>query len=245
MESWRKEFYGSDYGSEYLMHYRTKGSRNGISRTEGYRAIGSLAKGISTVSSNRPNSRKTTVSGQASGGLGRKGSVPLGETAGNFKPTGPNGLNESYAANRPTTPPAGKTAEEPKPNGLTTEEAEKLENKPAPKPMKKKDDRVIFDRLASQQPSVYDREKVQQQATENAINKIKNESIGSVLKDYAGIVGDITKLMAKGTLSGYASMLAGGSTLAKNLEKSVNDDAKKVEYRIGTRIAKNRIRKGK
>ncbi len=245
MESWRKEFYGSDYGSEYLMHYRTKGSRNGISRTEGYRAVGSLAKGISTVSSNRPNSRKTTVSGQATGGLGRKGSVPLGETAGNFKPTGPNGLNESYAANRPTTPPSGKIAEEPKPNGLTTEQAEALENKPAPKPMKKKDDRVIFDRLASQQPSVYDREKVQQQATENAINKIKNEPIASVLTDYAGIVGDITKLMAKGTLAGYASMLPGHNDAARIIGESVQNDARKLGYRIGTRIVKNRIRKGR
>lgn len=43
MESWREEFYASDYGSEYLMHYRTKGSKNGISRTEGYKAIGQLA----------------------------------------------------------------------------------------------------------------------------------------------------------------------------------------------------------
>lgn len=44
MESWRKEFYASDYGSQYLMHYRTKGSKNGISHTPGYKAIGEIAQ---------------------------------------------------------------------------------------------------------------------------------------------------------------------------------------------------------
>lgn len=309
MESWRKEFYGSDYGSQYLMHYRTRGSRNGISRTEGYKAIGQLAGKVSndyerekaynsrqnvypssasvsrpatnarststaapaqktgnvssdylrelasnsrqnvystsTSTNNRPNGRKINVTGQATGGFGRKGSVPLGETAGNFKPTGPNGLNESYAANRPTTPPSGKTAEEPKPNGLTTEEAEKLENKPAPKPMKKADKSYLLEERNKDFEERSDPARLRKLAAQRTIDEIKNEPVSSIAKDYAGIVGDVMKLMAKVTLSGYASMLAYGSNTAKNLEKSVDNDAQKLGYRIGTRIAKNRIRKGR
>lgn len=49
MESWREEFYASDYGSTYLMHGRTYGSRNGISNTKGYKAIGRLAQKIQDV----------------------------------------------------------------------------------------------------------------------------------------------------------------------------------------------------
>lgn len=308
MESWRKEFYGSDYGSEYLMHYRTKGSRNGISRTEGYKAIGQLAGKVSndyerekaynsrqnvystsasvsrpitnvrststtipaqktgnvssdylrelasnsrqnvystsTSTNNRPNSRKTNVTGQATGGLGRKGSVPLGETAGNFKPTGPNGLNESYAANRPTTPPSGKTTEEPKPNGLTTEQAEALENKPAQKPMKKVDKSYLLEDRTREYEERSDPARLRKLAAQRTIDEIKNEPVSSIAKDYAGIIGDAMKIVAKINAYGYVSTFTGsGSKASKKLEKSVLDDSAKLGYRIGTRYAKNQIRK--
>lgn len=312
MESWRKEFYGSDYGSEYLMHYRTKGSRNGISRTEGYKAIGQLAGKVSndyerekaynsrqnvystsasvsrpttnvrststtipaqktgnvssdylrelasnsrknvystsTSTNNRPNSRKTNVTGQATGGLGRKGSVPLGETAGNFKPTGPNGLKESYAANRPTIPPSGKTTEEPKPNGLTTEQAEALENKPAkkdPVPYKKAPNKVeLLEDRTKEYEERSDPERLRKLAAQRTINEIKNEPVASIAKDYAGIIGDAMKIVAKINAYGYVSTFTGsGSKVSKKLEKSVLDDSAKLGYRIGTRYAKNQIRK--
>lgn len=133
MESWRKEFYGSDYGSQYLSHGRHKisegGARNGETNFPWrYKPIGNLPEYLkekqslsltkTSTTANRPVSREREVAPNTTGTVGRRGSpLPLGETAGNFKPTGPNGLNESYAANRPTTPPAGKTAEEPQPNG--------------------------------------------------------------------------------------------------------------------------------
>lgn len=261
VESWRNEFYGSDYGSQYLMHYRTKGSKNGVSRTEGYRAIGQLAKGLipiatkTSTTTKRPVGRERDVDPNTTATVGRRGEpLPLGTTAGEFT-IGKDGLYESYAKNRPTTPPAGKTAEEPEPNGLTTEQAAKLkeqseqkaaaEKKPAPSPLKKPVKEALLEERDRDLKERADQERLKKLAAQRAIDAIKNEKIGSVLKDYAGIVGDMMKLMAKGTLSGYASMLAGGSATAKNLEKSVQSDAQKLGYRIGTRIAKNKIRRGK
>ena len=260
LESWRNEFYGSDYGSQYLMHYRTKGSRNGVSRTEGYRAIGQLAKGLipvatkTSTTAKRPVGRERDAAPNTTGTVGRRGEpLPLGTTAGEFT-IGKDGLYESYAKNRPTTPPEGKTAEEPEPNGLTTEQAAKLkeeseqkaaEKKPAPSPMKKPVKEALLEERDRDLKERADQERLKKLAAQRAIDAIKNEKIGSVLKDYAGIVGDVMKIMAKGTLAGYASMLPGQNDAARIIGESVQKDAEKLGVRIGTRIAKNKIRRGK
>lgn len=260
VESWRNEFYGSDYGSQYLMHYRTKGSKNGVSRTEGYRAVGQLAKGLipiatkTSTTTKRPVSRERDIDPNATATVGRRGEpLPLGTTAGEFT-IGKDGLYESYAKDRPTTPPEGKTAEEPEPNGLTTEQAAKLkeqseqkaaEKKPAPSPLKKPVKEALLEERDRDLKERADQERLKKLAAQRAIDAIKNEKIGSVLKDYAGIVGDVMKLMAKGTLAGYASMLPGHNDAARIIGESVQKDAEKLGYRIGTRMVKNKIRRGK
>lgn len=45
MESWKREFYATDEGKNYLKHGRTYGSKNGVSTTPGYKAVGELAQG--------------------------------------------------------------------------------------------------------------------------------------------------------------------------------------------------------
>lgn len=45
MESWKREFYATDEGKNYLKHGRTVGSKNGVSTTPGYKAVGELAQG--------------------------------------------------------------------------------------------------------------------------------------------------------------------------------------------------------
>lgn len=270
VESWRNEFYGSDYGSQYLSHGRRKisegGARNGETNFPWrYKPTGHLPGYLKEKSSssftktsttaNRPVSRERDVDPNTTATVGRRGEpLPLGTTAGEFT-IGKDGLYESYAKNRPTTPPEGKTAEEPEPNGLTTEQAAKLkeqseqksaaEKKPAPSPLKKPVKEALLEERDRDLKERADQERLKKLAAQRAIDAIKNEKIGSVLKDYAGIVGDMMKLMAKGTLAGYASMLPGKNDAARVIGESVQKDAQKLGYRIGTRIAKNKIRRGK
>lgn len=266
MESWREELYASDYGSQYLMHYRTKGSKNGISRTAGYRAIGQLAG-----RERDPSGQSASVSRRGKEGLSSM--EPVSEAA--------TGLN------RPTKVPAGKTSEEPKPNGWPevpagqevdlekrkneglldddgveepngwpevpageevdlekrkAEQAALAKKKQAQSEMKKIDKVAMLDKQAKE-AEASNPELIAKKAAERAIEQIKNESFESILKDYASIAGDIGKLLLKYSALNLATAYGGDTIVTEKIYDSMTKDAKSLGRKIGTRKAKNQIRR--
>ena len=331
MESWREELYASDYGSQYLMHYRTKGSKNGISHTPGYKAIGELAQGpikkeLVDARDKQANSnsnqtiRKTTAtispkaskvelsSGQSSytmpdgkanqdyieskrqqaGGIPNdigwiKNIARIDENlasevdredlvndlitndkwfAGAVNVLGEKDARETinkylddYLSVEPNgwpEVPAGQEVDLEKRKAEQEAEAKRkaeqeaaAEKKQAQSQTKKIDKVAMLDKQ-TKEAGESNPEWVAKKTSERMISQIKNEKIGSIIKDYASIAGDIGKLLLKGSALELASIYSYGlnNGLTDALYEWTAKDAKSLGRKIGIRKAKNRIRKG-